>query len=211
MDSNEKYKSTAAFIDLLFNVLVGFVFLFVIAFLLINPIAKKSNIIVPAEYMVVLTWPDENDDDLDIWMRDPNGKLIGYQKKDNGVMHLDRDDLGTANDKIDIDGQSVTIKLNREVVTLRGILPGEYNISIHYYRKHKEDDVPVPVTVEVVKINPYSVVYKQTQDFTAQGQGINYYKFTVRPDGNFENVTSSEENVIPLMSLPSHELTNRPR
>lgn len=126
-------------------------------------------------------------------------------------MHLDRDDLGTANDKIDIDGQSVTIKLNREVVTLRGILPGEYNISIHYYRKHKEDDVPVPVTVEVVKINPYSVVYKQTQDFTAQGQGINYYKFTVRPDGNFENVTSSEENVIPLMSLPSHELTNRPR
>ena len=211
MDSNEKYKSTAAFIDLLFNVLVGFVFLFVIAFLLINPIAKKSNIIVPAEYMVVLTWPDENDDDLDIWMRDPNGKLIGYQKKDNGVMHLDRDDLGTANDKIDIDGQSVTIKLNREVVTLRGILPGEYNISIHYYRKHKEDDAPVPVTVEVVKINPYSVVYKQTQDFTAQGQGINYYKFTVRPDGNFENVTSSEENVIPLMSLPSHELTNRPR
>ena len=211
MDSNEKYKSTAAFIDLLFNVLVGFVFLFVIAFLLINPIAKKSNIIVPAEYMVVLTWPDENADDLDIWMRDPNGKLIGYQKKDNGVMHLDRDDLGTANDKIDIDGQSVTIKLNREVVTLRGILPGEYNISIHYYRKHKEDDVPVPVTVEVVKINPYSVVYKQTQDFTAQGQGINYYKFTVRPDGNFENVTSSEENVIPLMSLPSHELTNRPR
>lgn len=211
MDSSEKYKSTVAFTDLLFNVLVGFVFLFVIAFILINPIAKKSNIIVPAEYMIVLTWPDENDDDIDIWMRDPNGEIIGYQKKDNGVMHLDRDDIGSANDKMDIDGQSVTIKLNREVVTLRGILPGEYNISIHYYRRNTQDDSRVPVTVEVSKINPYSVVYKQTQEFTTQGQGINYYKFTVRPDGNFENVTTSEENIIPLASIPEHGLMTRPR
>ena len=211
MDSSEKYKSTVAFTDLLFNVLVGFVFLFVIAFILINPIAKKSNIIVPAEYMIVLTWPDENDDDIDIWMRDPNGEIIGYQKKDNGVMHLDRDDIGSANDKIDIDGQSVTIKLNREVVTLRGILPGEYNVSIHYYRRNTQDDSRVPVTVEVSKINPYSVVYKQTQEFTTQGQGINYYKFTVRPDGNFENVTTSEENIIPLASIPEHGLMTRPR
>lgn len=211
MDSSEKYKSTVAFTDLLFNVLVGFVFLFVIAFILINPIAKKSNIIVPAEYMIVLTWPDENDDDIDIWMRDPNGEIIGYQKKDNGVMHLDRDDIGSANDKMDIDGQSVTIKLNREVVTLRGILPGEYNISIHYYRKNTPDNSSMPVTVEVSKINPYSVVYKQTQEFTIQGQGINYYKFTVRPDGNFENVTTSEENIIPLTSIAQHESMTRPR
>ena len=41
-----------AFNDLLFNVLVGFVMLFVIAFLLINPITKKNDIPSKAEYQL---------------------------------------------------------------------------------------------------------------------------------------------------------------
>ena len=41
---HRSYGSQVAFIDLLFNTLVGFVFLFVMAFILINPIAKKSNV-----------------------------------------------------------------------------------------------------------------------------------------------------------------------
>ncbi len=40
--SNRRQGSNLAFNDLLFNVLIGFVMLFVIAFLLINPIAKKQ-------------------------------------------------------------------------------------------------------------------------------------------------------------------------
>ena len=43
MDSNEHFKSTLGFIDLLFNILVGFAFLFIIAFLLIKPEAKKVD------------------------------------------------------------------------------------------------------------------------------------------------------------------------
>ena len=39
-----KYKSTIGFTDLLFNLLVGFVFLFIIAFILINPITKKKDV-----------------------------------------------------------------------------------------------------------------------------------------------------------------------
>ena len=42
--SNRRQGSNLAFNDLLFNVLIGFVMLFVIAFLLINPIAKKADI-----------------------------------------------------------------------------------------------------------------------------------------------------------------------
>ena len=51
--------SNLAFNDLLFNVLIGFVMLFVIAFLMINPIAKKADIPVKAEFIVVLEWDED--------------------------------------------------------------------------------------------------------------------------------------------------------
>ena len=41
-----------AFIDLLFNTLVGFVFLFVMAFILIKPMQKNPNVEVVAEFII---------------------------------------------------------------------------------------------------------------------------------------------------------------
>jgi len=52
--NNEKYKSTIGFTDLLFNILVGFAFLFIIAFLLIKPEAKKHDFERRAEFVVVM-------------------------------------------------------------------------------------------------------------------------------------------------------------
>ena len=56
MDSDSKYKSTLAFTDLLFNVLIGFAFLFIIAFILINPVNKRADIKSKAEFMVIMDW-----------------------------------------------------------------------------------------------------------------------------------------------------------
>ena len=63
---HRSYGSQVAFIDLLFNTLVGFVFLFILAFILINPIAKKSDIEVVAEFIVKINWPTIPDD-IDPW------------------------------------------------------------------------------------------------------------------------------------------------
>ena len=57
--SKRRLGSGLAFNDLLFNVLIGFVMLFVIAFLMINPIAKKADIPVKAEFIVVLEWDED--------------------------------------------------------------------------------------------------------------------------------------------------------
>ena len=48
-----KYKSSVAFIDLLFNITIGLAMLFIVAFLLINPITKKGDVIVKAEFIIV--------------------------------------------------------------------------------------------------------------------------------------------------------------
>ena len=50
--------------------LIGFVFLFMLAFLLINPVAKKETIKPKAEYFIELEWDGEKPYDLD----DPNVK-----------------------------------------------------------------------------------------------------------------------------------------
>ena len=57
--SKRRLGSGLAFNDLLFNVLIGFVMLFIIAFLLINPITKKADIPVKAEFIITIEWEDE--------------------------------------------------------------------------------------------------------------------------------------------------------
>jgi hypothetical protein len=46
--------------------------------------------------------------------------------------------------------------LNQEVVTVRGIEPGEYTVNVHYYES--KNGKPVDVTVSIVKVNPRAEV-----------------------------------------------------
>jgi uncharacterized membrane protein len=202
MDSPAKYKSSLAFTDLLFNILVGFVFLFVVAFLLINPRAKTGDIVVPAQFLITLTWPDLTAHDMDLWVQDPTGNSVGFTRKDQGIMNLDRDDLGRANDQISVDGQNLTVNLNQEVVSLRGTVPGEYLVSVHWYRKSfsdNEEEKPVPATVVVTRINPYAVIYKQTIVFRAEGEMHNYYAFTVDQFNNVSNIRQTDQSAVVIM------------
>ena len=208
MASNDRYTSNLAFIDLLFNVLVGFVFLFVVAFLMINPIAKKADIITPAEFLITLSWPDEDKNDFDLWVRDPVQNYIGFRSKDVGVTNLDRDDLGSLNDRVDIGGgREVVVNVNREVTSIRGIMPGEYVVSVHLYNGGRITSDGVPVTVEIQKINPYTILFKETRIMTENGQIENFVRFVINEEGKVVDVGITGESAVPLHNLP--EMTNR--
>ena len=150
----KSYHSNTSFLDILFNTLVGFVLLFIIAFLLISPVKKKKEIEQKAEYVITITWPGTMSDDIDSWLEDPMEKVMYFREKEVGLMHLDRDDLGKMNDQQFVPGVGmVNYPYNREITTIRGIMPGEYVFNIHLYRKeHKDSSVPVTVILE--KLNP---------------------------------------------------------
>ena len=93
-----KYKSSVAFIDLLFNITIGFAMLFIIAFLLINPITKKGDVIVKAEFIITMSWPKDSKDDIDLYVMDPQKNIVYFRQRDKGLINLDRDDLGYSND-----------------------------------------------------------------------------------------------------------------
>lgn len=208
MVSNDRYTSNLAFIDLLFNVLVGFVFLFVVAFLMINPIAKKADIVTPAEFLITLSWPNEDPNDFDLWVRDPLQNYIGFRSKDVGVTNLDRDDLGSLNDRISIGpGKDVIVNVNREVTSIRGILPGEYVVSVHLYNGSSITGAGVPVTIELQKINPYSILFNETRIMTDHGQIENFVRFVINEEGKVIEVGETNDSAVPLHSLPV--ITNR--
>lgn len=67
-----RYSSNIAFIDLLFNLLIGFTSLLLIAFLLINPVAEEGKIDPRSEFLITMSWLDTSGIDLDIWIEGPN-------------------------------------------------------------------------------------------------------------------------------------------
>ena len=196
--SNEKYKSTIAFTDLLFNILVGFAFLFIIAFLLIKPEAKKENFDRKAEFVVIMEWDKEATGDIDLYVQDPTGAQCSFRLPVANFMHLDKDDLGASNDTVtNADGSTTTVRINREVITIRGIIEGEYIINAHYYsmrlwadtrpgeeRKKDTKRGDTVVKIELHKVNPYSVLWSGEKKFTQKGQEETYLRFRLDRDGN---------------------------
>jgi hypothetical protein len=184
------------FYDMLFNMLIAFVFCFIIALLAMNPKALKAgDIPAKAEYIVTVSWPDMNPNDIDTWVQDPGGNLVWFRAREAGLMHLDRDDRGLANDSIVVNGRQIVNPLNQEVVTLRGIAMGEYTVNAHYYES--KDGRPVEVTVTVVKVNPRAeVVYYGTAKLARKGDEATAVRFTVLPDGGVDNINTLPKSLV---------------
>ena len=105
------------FYDMLFNMLIALVFCFIVALLAMNPKALKAgDVPAKAEYLVTLSWPDMNPNDINLWVQDPGGNLVWFRAREAGLMHLDRDDRSLANDTIVVNGKQIINPLNQEVV-----------------------------------------------------------------------------------------------
>ena len=184
------------FYDMLFNMLIAFVFCFIIALLAMNPKALKAgDILAKAEFMITVSWPDMNPNDIDTWVEDPSGRVVWFRNREAGLMHLDRDDRGLTNDSIVVNGKQITNPLNQEVVALRGIAPGEYTVNANYYES--KDGKPVEVSVSVVKVNPRAeVVYYGQVTLSRKGDEATACRFTVLPDSTVGNINTLPKTLV---------------
>ena len=191
-----RYRSSFGFIDLLFNLLVGFVFLFMLAFMLINPVAKKETIKPKAEYFIILEWDGEKPYDLDVWVKDNLGHVVSFRRPDDALIHLERDDLGTINDTYyDANGNLVYLKENRVTVAIRTNEPRNYLVTIHFYNARKNPAPLVHATVKLIKINPYREEYHKKLFFSQEGQELPAMVFRIDYNGNVD-VGPTEELII---------------
>ena len=141
---------------MLFKALQIVAFFFFIALLAISPDAKEGKIDAKAEFIITMDWPDNHPDDLDLFVQDPVGNVAWYRHREAGFLTLDRDDRGGANDFILVNGNKIASPIREEIVTIRGIVPGEYTVNVSHFQATTGQ--PVAATVKVQKLNPSAQV-----------------------------------------------------
>lgn len=187
--------SEDGFTDILFNALLSFAFMFIVAFALIQPEPTEGRITPKADYIITAQWPDNHPDDIDIIVEDPRGQLVWFNAREAGLMHLDRDDRGRVGDMITVNGNQIQSPINQETVTLRGVAPGEYVVNILHYKSNTNS--PVPVSVKVEKINPkLSVSYAGQIMLKGAGDEQTAVRFTISPDGEIIDVFTRQKYLI---------------
>jgi hypothetical protein len=141
---------------MLFKALQVISFLFFIALLAVSPESKEGKIDSKAEFIITMDWPDNHPDDLDLFVPDPAGNIAWYRHREAGFLTLDRDDRGGINDFIIVNGKKIPSPIREEIVTVRGIVPGEYTVNVSHFQATTGQ--PVAASVKVQKLNPTAQV-----------------------------------------------------
>ena len=182
------YHAHLSFVDLLFNTLLGFAALFLLSFLLINPSKKDNNVKSKADFLITVTWPNERDNDVDVYVQDPQGNLVAFMRREGGLMHLDRDDLGKSNDIVQTPLGPISHPENKEIVTLRGHMPGEYIVNVHMYTRNSKE-LTTEVYVQLDKVNPvFKTVILKKLTLGDSGDEKTAFRFVIDKEGKVTEV-----------------------
>ena len=180
---------------MLFKALQVVAFLFFIALLAISPDSKEGKIDSKAEFIVTMDWPDNHPDDLDLFVQDPIGNIAWYRHREAGFLTLDRDDRGGANDFILVNGRKIPSPIREEIVTVRGIVAGEYTVNVSHFQATTGQ--PVAATIKVQKLNPTAQVIfddKVTVDHT--GDEKTALRFKVDAEGKVIDVFRRPKSLL---------------
>lgn len=200
MNFRKHYSCNTSFLDLLFNMLLAFTCLFVLSFALINQNKKTPD--VKAAYLITFTWAKELDNDVDAYVEDPDGNLVCFGRREDGLMHLDRDDLGHKSDVVETKFGTIVFSENKEIVTLRGTSVGEYCVNVHAYNFN--DQKPTEVIVQLEKVSPtYSVLVQKKVTLLKNGDEKTAFRFKLNGKGELVGVSDLEKKLLGRSSKQS--------
>jgi hypothetical protein len=184
---------------MLFKALQVVAFLFFIALLAMNPESRQGKVDTKAEFLITMGWPDNHPDDIDLYAEDPLGNIVWYWVHEAGFMVLDRDDRGGLNNSITVNGRKVASPLRQEIISIRGIVPGEYTVNVQYYQASAATKAPVPVSVKIEKVNPVvEVIYYDTIMLSRMGEEKTAARFRIAENGSVVDVNHREKSLVQL-------------
>lgn len=165
-------------IDLLFNLLLSFVALFFLAFVMVNdPKEKEEAAKNDNNILITMRWKMDND--IDLWLKLPDGRMVWYSNRDEPPAHLDVDVVQWRRYH-QPDGSEYVIEDSEEIITIRSILEGEYAVNAHYYSAQKVDpEKPVEVEIIVQDVKTGHIVYAGKKEISMKEREVNFVRFTV--------------------------------
>ena len=180
---------------MLFKALQVVAFLFFLALLAVTPDNKDGKIDSKAEFIVTMDWPDNHPDDLDLYVQDPVGNIAWYRHREAGFLTLDRDDRGGANDFIVVNGKKIPSPIQEEIVTVRGIVPGEYTVNVSHFAATTGQ--PVDANVKVQKLNPKAqVIFDDHVTVDHTGDEKTAVRFTLDAEGKVIDVSRRQKSLM---------------
>jgi len=140
-----------------------------------------------AEYLLSAEWNVDIDADVDIWLIPPSKKPVFYGSRDVGCAKLDSDYRGFIDEWITLaDGSKVKVDAAKEIISLRCIEPGRYDLGVNLYAFRADGmakagtllERGVKVHVEIIAVNPnVRVLYAKDVTLDRVGQTINVESF----------------------------------
>lgn len=180
---------------MLFKALQVVAFLFFLAVLAIAPDSKDGKIDSKAEFIITMDWPDNHPDDLDLFVQDPAGNIAWYRHREAGFLVLDRDDRGGANDFIVVNGKKIPSPIREEIVTVRGVIPGEYTVNVSHFQATTRE--PVAATIKVQKLNPTAqVIYDDVVTVNHTGDEKTAVRFVIDAEGKVVDVNNRQKSLM---------------
>jgi hypothetical protein len=161
--------------DMLFNLLLTFIAIFFFTFLMVSVQTKKQEESVQNDNNILITMRWQDDCDVDLWIQLPDGRRVWYSNRDEPPAHLDVDVVSWRKYNQET-GEQHIIKDNEEVITIRGVLRGEYIVNAHLYRGGIE---PIDVIILVQDVKNRTVIYTGTKKVSLGEREVNFVRFTV--------------------------------
>jgi len=122
---------------MLFKALQVIAFLFFIALLSVSPDSKDGKIDSKAEFIITMDWPDSHPDDLDLFVQDPAGNIAWYRHRARPVSSPSTATIAAAPTiPSSSTGKKIASPIREEIVTVRGIVAGEYTVNVSHFQGH---------------------------------------------------------------------------
>lgn len=191
-------KNIIPFIDVLFT----FLMVFICITMLLKAKSDKENESYKQQnaiYLIVLNW--SGNADIDLWTKDGAGHAVGFSNREGGngcLMSLNRDCLGASTSEVGAAGyefgSAVTLPVNEEILSIRGVTDGEYIVNSHAYAL--KDAGSTKVKVKLVKNKPYKVIVEKEFTFNSTGEEHTFFRFTLDKEGNVVDLNELPTNLI---------------
>ena len=145
-----RFANLLSFIDLLFNLMLGFAAMFILAALMISPITEinPKELPRPNEYLIRIEWQGNLDSDMDLWVKAPNNEICGYQNRQTPTMYLERDNLGNDSDVLTNPNH-----VNEEIVNLMTLQEGTYIVNVNWFSRRTVKTLPI-IKWYIIKMKP---------------------------------------------------------
>lgn len=173
-----RYTTSLSFIDLLFNMVLSFVAMFLLTILLVNPPKQDSTINTEAKYVVVIRWQDGSSHDIDLWMTNEKERVY-FRSKQSLSMSLDRDDLGPDSTETN----QHFLPKNEEIMSIRVPTPGVYTAAIHWYAERADSPMPL-IRWGLLRVDTGQLLYGGTVTLSEKGEEKTLIRFTINSEGN---------------------------